>query len=110
MELQITTSDFEFLSTLEAVNIPDLQASEIHFRADTIDLIQPVKKLAHFTITASTAIAFSLFSSWLYDRIKEKQPNTTTINNHSVVNNPEQITIIINNCIQQIQNDSKANK
>lgn len=107
VELEICTSDKNLVTDLWAEKIPDITVAKRMSVCDSAEWIPAAEELATIIITSSSTVALSLFSSWLYDRIKNKKPDKTTINNTNIVNNPKEITIIINNSIKIIQESEK---
>ena len=61
-------------------------------------------------ITSASTVSLSMFSSWLYDYFKNKKSDETTINNTNIINNPEKVTLIINNYIQNIDADKSQSE
>lgn len=110
VSIEIKTSDKSLISDLKDVNIPDLKIAQRLSFCDSAEWIPPAEKLIAVIIDSSSAIALSLLSSWLYDRFIKKKPNETTINNTNIVNNPENITIVINNSIQIIKDNENNQK
>jgi hypothetical protein len=110
IEIEIETSDKSLFTDLTEEKIPELQLAVEMRICNSIDWVPPLTGTIKIIINTSSYVALSLFSVWLYDRIKKKKPKKTTINNTNIVNNPEKIIMIINNYIQIIQNDQKNNK
>ena len=98
------------ISDLRAENIPNLQVFQRSFICNSAELANTTEKIITIIIESSSAVALSLFSSWLYNRFKMKKPDNATINDTDIVNNIENINITVNNYIQIIQNDESNKK
>lgn len=103
VKIEICTSDKSLVTDLWAEKIPDITVGKRMSVCDSAEWIPAAEELTTIIVTSASTVALSLFSSWLYDRIKNKKPDKTTVNNTNVVNNPKEITIIINNSIKIIQ-------
>ena len=104
-QIIIETSDNELISDLRSEGIEEITIAQKIFTCDSPDWIPDAERLITIIVTSSSTVALSLLSSWLYDRIVNKKPNKTTINNTNIINNPKEITVIINNSIKIIQNN-----
>jgi hypothetical protein len=102
--IEIETSDAAFLRDLQAQDIEGLRLMTRTFTCDSAEWIPPVEKVLNFIVEASVSIEFNLVAAWLYDRFKEKPPEKLTVNGSNV--EPEHITIMINNYIQNTQVNS----
>ena len=102
-EIMFTTADKELSRALMS-NIPEgVRASVLHTRA--VDF----EPIARFIISFSSDVAVGLFSAWLYDRMKGRSPEKTRIEGSDIPSDPQQITIIINNVLQQHQQQTQRN-
>ena len=105
--LKIISSDGSLLKDLQESNIPGIKVEYSILTCDSPDWVPPPEAiwvLVSFVGGVAGNIAVNMLSSWLYERIKNNRPNTASIDNHNVVNNPEQIAVVINNYIQINQN------
>ncbi len=106
-QIIIETSDTELITALRAEHISDISVAQRIFTCDSPDWAPCVDSLITVVVTSSSTVALSLLSSWLYDRVVKKKPNKTTINNTNIINNPKEITIIIDNSIKIIKNNKE---
>ena len=105
MKIDIETSDMSLLDDLEKENIPNLEFVQLMRACQSADWIPPVEKVLYFIVETSKDLTLGLFSAWLYDRFKDKKTDTISINGTNITNDPEKITVIINNCIQVGRNN-----
>jgi hypothetical protein len=101
--LEIETSDTRFERELIAQRFDGIRVCKEMMSFDDINSVQLVSNAIKVIISP---IAIGLFTSWLYDRIKNKRPEKTTINNYYIVTNPEQIP----NVLKEIVNAEKKDK
>jgi hypothetical protein len=100
--IEINTEDAELAKDLQSLNIDGL---EIGRRIDTFDGVDPelmtaANQAATFVITSGSSIALSLFSSWLYDRLKRgKKEKSIKINGVEISGNNEKLKVEIHNHI-----------
>jgi hypothetical protein len=97
----ISTSDKEIFSALVSGVPEGVKASVLQTRAAEIESIVRV------VISFASDVAVGVFSAWLYDRMKDRGSEKTTIEGRDVPRDIQQITIIINNTLQQHQQQSQ---
>ena len=97
VNLHIETSDKDLFIDLAKENIEGLSFSQRVQILDSVDSLVNVDDIINITVHIVSTVALSVFASWLYEQVVKKKPNKTTINNTNVINNPENITLIINN-------------
>jgi hypothetical protein len=102
-EIMLLTSERELVRELLAGTPEGVKASMFHTRAIEFE------ELARFVISFASDVAVGVFSAWLYDRIKKGGPEKTTIDGKEVPRDIQQITIVINNTLQQHQQQSQQN-
>ena len=101
----VKTTDVGFQKGLNEKNIPDVRVAKAMSFCDSADYIPTAGELLTFFVTVSGSVAISLFSSWLYERIRKQKPNETIINNVNITDNREQITIVINQIVKESGKD-----
>ena len=102
-EIMFTTADKELFRAIMSNTPEGVRASVFHTRA--VDL----EPIARFIISFSSDVAVGLFSAWLYDRMKGRSSEKTRIEGRDIPSDPQQITIVINNILQQHQQQSQKN-
>lgn len=102
-EIMLSTSDRELFKALISGVPEGIEASVFYTRAAEIESV------ARVVISFASDIAVGVFSAWLYDRMKDRGSEKTTIEGRDVPRNVQQITIVINNTLQQHQQQSQDN-
>lgn len=88
--VHIITSDNGLSDELLKANLPGV---EVLIRATAaINYDQVIHHIIHL----SSDVAVGVFAAWLYDKIKKKDPNKTTINYRQIIQNKAEIIDIIN--------------
>lgn len=100
-EIMLTTADKELFRALMSSAPDGVRASVFHTRAVDVETI------GRIIISFSSDVAVGIFSAWLYDRMKGRSPEQTSIEGCDVPSDPQQITIVINNVLQQHQQQSQ---
>ena len=93
----ITTSDDDLSQELQKANLPGVEVLTRLTAAVSYD--QVIQHIVHL----SSDVAVGVFSAWLYDKIKKKDPSKTTINSKQIIQNNTEITLMINQ-VQDEQN------
>ena len=83
--LSITTTDREFIKSLNAQNFDGIRVS--HYVTDSLP-VDVVHFIGTYFISFAIGAGSSLFASWLYDRVKGDPSHKTTINGINVSGNP----------------------
>ncbi|SDN73574.1 hypothetical protein [Vreelandella arcis] len=81
--IEIKTEDVELAKDLQSLDIDGLQVGRrvVAFDGADPELMAAANQVATFVISSGSTIALSLFSSWLYDRLKRgKQEKNIKIN------------------------------
>lgn len=100
-EIMLSTSDGELVRAMLA-GVPDgVKASMFHTRA------VEVESVARFVISFASDVAVGVFSAWLYDRMKNRGSEKTTIEGRDIPRDVQQITVVINNTLQLHQQQPK---
>lgn len=100
-EIMLSTSDGDLVRELLA-GVPDgAKASMCYTRA------VEVEPIARFVISFASDVAIGVFSAWLYDRMKNRGTEKTTIEGRDVPRDVQQIMVVINNTLQQHQQQSQ---
>ena len=102
-EIMLLTSDEELFRALVSDAPDGVKASIVHTRAVEFESV------ARFVISFSSDVAVGIFSAWLYDRMKGRSPENTSIEGREIPSDTKQITIVINNVLQQHQQQSQQN-
>lgn len=108
-EIEVKTEDKELAKELQSLKIDGLQIGR---RIKTFDCADPevmaaANQVATFIITAGSSVALSLFSSWLYDRLKSKKKDEgTKINGIEISGDNNNLKVEIHNHIHL--SDSKS--
>lgn len=102
-QIMLLTSERKLVRELLAGTPDGVKASMFYTRAIEVE------EVARFVISFASDVAVGVFSSWLYDRIKNNSPEKTTIEGSDVPCDMQQITIVINNALQQHQQQSQQN-
>ena len=100
-EIMLLTSDSELVRELLAGAPVGVKASMLHTRA------VEVESVARFVISFVSDVAVGVFSAWLYDRMKNRGSEKTIIEGRDVPRDVQQITVVINNTLQQHQQQSQ---
>jgi hypothetical protein len=100
-EIMLLTSDGELVRELLAGVPGGVKASMFHTRAVEFESI------ARFVISFASDVSVGVFSAWLYDRMKDRGSEKTSIEGREVPSDVQQITIVINNTLQQHQQQSQ---
>lgn len=101
----VKTTDVGFQKGLNDENIQDVRVVKAMSFCDSADYIPTTGELLTFFVTIPGSVALSLFSSWIYERIRKQKPNETIINNVNITDNREQITIVINQIVKESEKD-----
>lgn len=109
LELSLVTDDKDFIKDLKAQAFKDITISTRVFTTDSVP-IEVKAFICRHILTILDGAAAALFATWLKDRLRKKQPHKTVINGIDVSHDPGQVTIIINNIIQQNNVQIKQNK
>lgn len=91
----ITTSDDDLSQELQNAKLPEVEVLTRLTAAVSYD--QVIQHIVHL----SSDVAVGVFATWLYDKIKKRDPSKTTINSKQIVQNKTEITLMIN----QAQNE-----
>src|SRR5262249_14973094 len=100
VRIDIDTTDPDFLKDLDAAHIEGLTRT---FRFDAA--ASPDVNWLSITIAFAVGTGAHFFAEWLKERLISKASHKTHMNNIDVSNNIGQISIIINNYIQQNDGD-----
>lgn len=88
--VHITTSDNGLSNELLKANLLGVEVLTRATAAVSYD--QVIQHIIHL----SSDVAVSVFAAWLYDKIKKRDPNKTTINSKQIIQNKTEIIIMIN--------------
>lgn len=102
-EIMLSSSDRNLVRELMSGTPEGVKASMFYTRAIEVE------EVARFVISFASDIAVGVFSAWLYDRIKKGGSEKTSIEGSDVPRDIQQITIVINNTLQQHQQQSQQN-
>ncbi|OBX37862.1 hypothetical protein A8U91_02241 [Halomonas elongata] len=100
--IEIKTEDNELAKELQSLDIDGLKVGRriASFDSAGPELMAAANQVATFVITSGDPIALSLFSSWLYDRLKsKKKAQSIKINGIEISGNNENLKVVIHNHI-----------
>ena len=96
----IDTTSVELWHHLLSLEINGVGASRVVFLSENSKL--------RVIVSLASAVAINMFSSALYDAIKQFQPQSTTLNGRQVPTNQIEIGILINSQMEISQSNSGA--
>ncbi|WP_144983186.1 hypothetical protein [Halomonas sp. C22] len=100
--IEIRTEDVELAKDLQSLDIDGLDIGRRIATFDGADpeLMAAANQVATFVISSGSTIALSLFSSWLYDRLKRsKKEKNIKINGVKISGNNENLKVEIHHHI-----------
>ena len=96
LAIEIRTEDRELLNDLRNENFEGVRLMTSTFTCDSVDWIPPVERVLTYIVETSNTVVWSLLTTWLYERFKTKPPEQIIINNITVSNSQEMVTVINN--------------
>jgi len=111
-EIVITSLDRNLANDLQAEGIKDISVGR---QISTMDCANPeimaqMNSVVTLVVSGASTIALSLFSSWLYERLKNKPDMKTKINGIEVSGKDNDVKIQVNNYIQINFSENKSEK
>ncbi len=80
--INIVTTDKFLANDLKAMNIDGLSIAYRQRVMNTADIKYITDTMLNIVIYFACPVAINIFSSWLYDRIKNDKSNKTIVNNY----------------------------
>ncbi len=106
-DVELKISSKELGNELRSLKIDDLAISQRISFFDCADpeVMAASNQVLTFIITSGSSVALSLFSAWLYDRLKDKNKDSIKINGIEISGNNNNLKIEIHNHITHSEID-----
>ena len=102
-EISVVTMHQTFVEDLNSSGLEGIRAEYRPTMAyDTVE-----EHILEIVVTSVTSVGLKLVADWIVEYLKSKPPKETTINNQTIINNPENVVMIVNNYVTEAQSKEK---